>query len=92
VHDLAEKQGPDVSALYACRHAEKLFKQGEYGLAAQVRRREGGVDRPDVLRLLCTACRAPASDEEVVFKSAGRAWISAVSPPSLLHHSPPTTF
>ena len=27
-------QGPDVSALYAARHAERRFKQGDYAAAA----------------------------------------------------------
>ncbi len=34
VHELAEKQGPDVAAVYAARHAERRFKQGDYGQAA----------------------------------------------------------
>lgn len=36
VHEAAAKQGPEVSALYAARHAERAFKQGDYGLAASV--------------------------------------------------------
>mmetsp|Transcript_26109 Transcript_26109/g.57041 ORF Transcript_26109/g.57041 Transcript_26109/m.57041 type:complete len:1764 (+) Transcript_26109:195-5486(+) len=35
VHELAAKQGPEVAAMYAARHAERRFKQGEYGQAAQ---------------------------------------------------------
>ncbi|MEW5300130.1 MAG: hypothetical protein WDW38_002966 [Sanguina aurantia] len=36
VHELAALQGPEASALYAVRHAERRFKQGEYAEAATV--------------------------------------------------------
>lgn len=36
VHEIAERQGPEVAAMYAARHAERRFKQGDYGAAAAV--------------------------------------------------------
>ena len=36
MHEAAERQGPEVAAMYAARHAERRFKQGDYGQAAAV--------------------------------------------------------
>ncbi len=36
VHELAARQSPEVAAAYAARHAERRFKQGDYGAAAAV--------------------------------------------------------
>ncbi|EFJ49307.1 intraflagellar protein IFT172 [Volvox carteri f. nagariensis] len=36
VHELAAQQGPEVAAMYALKHAEKRFKQGDYAQAAAV--------------------------------------------------------
>lgn len=41
VHENAARQGPDVAAMYAARHAERRFKQGEYGAAATVLAQHG---------------------------------------------------
>eukprot|EP00955_Chlamydomonas_euryale_P116459 366417-Chlamydomonas_euryale.AAC.27 len=51
VHEAAAQQGADVAALYASKHAERLFKQGEYGTAASVLGAHGAVVAPAYIEL-----------------------------------------
>ena len=51
VHEAAERQGPEVAAMYAARHAERRFKQGDYGQAADVLAKHGIAASPVYFQL-----------------------------------------
>ncbi|KAF5830572.1 intraflagellar protein IFT172 [Dunaliella salina] len=51
VHEAAGKQGPEVAAAYAARHAERLLKKGEYSAAATVCAEHGVGTNPQYFEL-----------------------------------------
>jgi hypothetical protein len=51
VHEAAAKQGPEVAAAYAARHAERRFKQGDYGSAATVCAEHGVSAKPQFFEM-----------------------------------------
>lgn len=51
VHELAAQQGPEVATMYALKHAEKRFKQGDYAEAAAVFAQHGITANPQYFEL-----------------------------------------
>lgn len=69
MHENAEKQGPDVAAQYAAKHAERCFKQGEYGQAAHVLAQHGVSASPaffELYRSVASAILSSNSKEKTV--------------------------
>ncbi|GAX77698.1 hypothetical protein CEUSTIGMA_g5141.t1 [Chlamydomonas eustigma] len=77
VHEAAARQGPDVSAMYAARHAERRFKQGEYGQAAETLAQHGISASPAYFQLyrdiasgvLSSSARERSTESEQSLKS-----------------------
>uniref|UniRef100_A0A7S3QV19 Intraflagellar transport protein 172 homolog n=1 Tax=Dunaliella tertiolecta TaxID=3047 RepID=A0A7S3QV19_DUNTE len=66
VHEAAARQGPEVAAAYAARHAERLFKKGEYGAAAAICAEHGVGTNPqyfEMYRSIAAAILSCSKDE-----------------------------